>query len=361
MKVVDDLEHTNAQILIVDNDLSVVRLLTQALESAGYKELRGFTDPLKFCSAFDSVDPDLIVLDIGMPGPDGHNLLDTLCSKRSPDTFLPVLAIGAPDDLEVRRRTIEAGAKDFLAKPIQIPDFILRVYSLLDTRFLERRLRENYRVLMAQMERRTREVGQAHVETLERLAQVAELRDDNTGRHAHRVARLSALLAQELSLPPEEVELIMQSAPLHDIGKVGIGDHVLLKNGGLSAEDREVMENHTLLGAELLKGGRSDLMKMARQIALSHHERWDGRGYPQGLQAEQIPLPARIVAVADAFDALTHERPYKEAWSIPDALAEIEQERGWQFDPRVVDALMHIAEQEPTLLTPPKPSGWPAF
>ena len=138
------------------------------------------------------------------------------------------------------------------------------------------------------------------------------------GQHTYRVARLSALLAQELHLPPEEVELIMRAAPLHDVGKVAIEDQILLKKGGFSVNEREIMREHALLGAEILKGGRSDLMKMAEQIATSHHERWDGQGYPQGLSGENIPLCARIVAVADAFDALTHVRPYKEAWSVSD-------------------------------------------
>jgi putative two-component system response regulator len=148
---------------------------------------------------------------------------------------------------------------------------------------------------------------------------VAELRDDATGEHTCRVARLSALLAEELDLHPQEVELIMRAAPLHDVGKVAIEDQVLLKKGELSSEERTVIREHALGGAHLLSGGRSDLMKMAEQIAAAHHERWDGHGYPKGLKGEEIPLPARIVAVADAFDALTHARPYKaykEAWSV---------------------------------------------
>ena len=141
----------------------------------------------------------------------------------------------------------------------------------------------------------------------------------------------------------------MRAAPLHDVGKVAIEDRILLKKGAFSPEEREVMREHALLGAQLLGGGRSDLMKMAKQIALSHHERWDGQGYPQGLSGEEIPLCARIVAVADAFDALTHVRPYKEAWSLSDALVEIEQESGWQFDPRIVDALVRVRRGERSL------------
>ncbi|HLA82272.1 MAG TPA: HD domain-containing phosphohydrolase, partial [Thermoleophilia bacterium] len=158
--------------------------------------------------------------------------------------------------------------------------------------------------------------------------------------------RLSALLAQELHLAPQEVELIMQAAPLHDVGKVAIQDGVLLKKGRFSPKDREVMREHARRGAQLLGGGRSALMKLAEQIAVAHHERWDGHGYPEGLKGEEIPRPARIVAVADAFDALTHLRPYKEAWTVQEAMAEMELERGAQFDPQVVDALQRIHHYE---------------
>ena len=334
--------HVEAEILIVDDEPSVVRFLCRALESAGYKSPQGFTDPLQASAYLESNDPDLIILDICMPGLDGYDLLDALSARCSPDTFLPVLAISGLDDFEAREKAIRAGAKDFLVKPIAVDEFLLHVYSLLDMRFLERRLKESSRVLEGLVRDRTSGLGQAHLETIERLARVAEMRDDATGKHTYRVAHLSGLLAQELHLPPEEVELITQAAPLHDVGKVAIGDEVLLKNGSFSPGEREIMREHAILGAQLLSGGRSDLMKTAEQIAISHHERWDGQGYPHGLAEEEIPLCARIVAVADAFDALTHVRPYKDAWSMSDAMVEIEQERGWQFDPRIVDALVRV-------------------
>jgi putative two-component system response regulator len=342
----NSLMHADAEILIVDDEPSVVRFLSRALKSAGYKPPQGFTDPLKACAYLDSVDPDLITLDICMPGLDGYGLLEALGQKRSPDTFLPVLAISALDDFEAREKAIKAGAKDFLVKPVDLSEFLLHVYSLLDTRFLERRMKESHLVLEGLVRERTFELGHAHLETIERLGRVAELRDDATGKHTYRVARLSALLAQELHLPSEEVNLVMRAAPLHDVGKVAIEDKVLLKKGSFSPEEREVMREHAHLGAELLSGGRSEIMKVAQEIAASHHERWDGLGYPKGLRGEEIPLPARIVAVADAYDALTQVRPYKEAWSIEVAMAEIELERGTQFDPRIVDALQRLQCRE---------------
>jgi len=343
---VDSLSHADAEILIVDDEPSVVRFLSRALQSAGYKPPQAFTDPLAACSYLDSADPDLITLDICMPGLDGYGLLEALGKKRSPDTFLPVLAISALDGFEAREKAIKAGAKDFLVKPIAVNEFLLHVYSLLDTRFLERRLKETSHILEGLVRERTAQLGHAHLETIERLARVAELRDDVTGKHTYRVARISALLAQELHLPSEEVDLILRAAPLHDVGKVAVEDEVLLKKGGFSAEEREVMREHALQGAQLLSGGRSELMKMAEQIAAAHHERWDGHGYPRGLKGEEIPLTGRIVAVADAFDALTHARPYKEAWSLAEAMAEMELERGTQFDPQVVDALQRLEGRE---------------
>ena len=342
----EETQHTNADILIIDDEPAVVRFLSRALGSAGYKAPQAFTDPLAASAYLDRHDPDLITLDICMPGLDGYGLLEALGKKRSPDTFLPVLAISALDDFAARDRAIRAGAKDFLVKPVAVDEFLLHVYSLLDTRFLERRLKENRNVLEGLVRDRTAELGRAYLETIERLGRVAELRDDATGKHTWRVARLSGLLAQELHLPPEEVELIMRASPLHDVGKVAIEDQILLKQGVLSADEREVMREHALLGAKLLGGGRSELMKMAEQIAGAHHERWDGHGYPKGLKGEDIPLAARIVAVADAFDALIHVRPYKEAWSLEQAIAEMELERGTQFDPRVVDALHRVYHLE---------------
>jgi putative two-component system response regulator len=348
---VDSLVHENAEIVIVDDEPSVVRFLSRALQSAGYKAPQGFSDPLEACSYLEVADPDLITLDICMPGLDGYGVLDALGKKRSPDTFLPVLAISALDDFDSRQKAIKAGAKDFLVKPVAVNEFLLHVYALLDTRFLERRLKETYHVLENSARESISELGRAHVEIIERLARVAELRDDATGKHIYRVARLSALLAQELDLAPQEVELIMRAAPLHDVGKVAIEDKVLKKEGRFSPEEREVMRQHALLGAQLLSGGRSDLMKTAEQIAVCHHERWDGHGYPHGLAGEEIPLAARIVAVADAFDALTHERSYKEAWSVRESMAEMERERGAQFDPHVVDALQRLPHTLRDLVT----------
>jgi putative two-component system response regulator len=238
-----------------------------------------------------------------------------------------------------------------MGRPLDAEEFLAHVNSLLETRFMSRRLREAKQVLEELLRRRSRESDESHMELLERLARVAELRDDPSGGHPSRVGRLSGLIAQELLLPAEETRRIMRAAPLHDLGNVGIADDVVRLEGNYSEEQREQMREHTSLGAYLLHGAESDVLKTAEQIALNHHERWDGLGYPHGLSRMEIPIAARIVAVADALDAMTHPRLYKEPCFIPVALEEIRRESGWQFDPEVVAALVRVYERQPGMLT----------
>ena len=180
----------------------------------------------------------------------------------------------------------------------------------------------------------------AHLEILTRLALVAEFREDPSGKHAMRVGQISAVLAKTLRLPAHQVELIRQAAPLHDVGKIGIPDQILLKSGQLTPEEFDVIKTHTTIGARILGEGESPLLKCAEEIALTHHERWDGTGYPKGLKGQAIPIPGRIVAIADAFDAVLSVRAYRKAWSIENSIAEIERGSGKQFDPRVVEAFL---------------------
>jgi putative two-component system response regulator len=195
------------------------------------------------------------------------------------------------------------------------------------------------------LEQRVHDVEEARLETLERLALAAEYRDDDTLRHTERVGRCAALVAERMSLAPETVEEIRLAAPLHDIGKLGVSDTILLKPGRLTPEERESMQRHSAIGAAILAGSESPVLKMAQEIALSHHERWDGGGYPAGLAGKVIPLPARIVALADVFDALTHERPYKHAWPLQKALDEVEGLSGQHFDPAVAAAFFSLGDE----------------
>ncbi|RYG64144.1 HD domain-containing protein, partial [bacterium] len=207
--------------------------------------------------------------------------------------------------------------------------------------------REQSRLLLEhRVEERTADLAHSQIEILQRLARAAEFRDDETGQHTQRVARTAALVASALGMPEETVTLIYQAAPLHDVGKIAISDLILLKPGKLTEEEFETMKTHAEIGAALLSHGHSEVMRIAERIAGTHHERWDGRGYPEQLVGEQIPIEGRILAVADVFDALTHERPYKEAWSIPEALQEITNQSGRHFDPKVVAAFLTLAHEE---------------
>jgi PAS domain S-box-containing protein len=206
--------------------------------------------------------------------------------------------------------------------------------------------REQSRQLLEQrVSERTSDLAQSQTEVLNRLARAAEFRDDDTGQHTQRVGRTTALLAQTLGMATEQVALIRQAAPLHDVGKIAISDLILLKPGRLTEEELAVMKTHAMVGATLLSGGSSEVVQMAERIAGSHHERWDGKGYPRQLAGEAIPLEARLLAVADVFDALTHERPYKKAWPVQDAVAEIARQSGEQFDPRVVEAFLTLPHE----------------
>ena len=222
-----------------------------------------------------------------------------------------------------------------------MPTKCCSVSAPLETRFLYFQVQSQNQILEAKVRERTRELEAAQIEIIERLARAAEFRDDNTGQHTERVGQMAALLARQLGLPDPQVSLIRRAAPLHDVGKIGIPDAVLLKLGKLTLDEFELVKTHTTIGARILSGSRFGVLRLAEEIAFSHHERWDGDGYV-GIRQDQIPLAGRIVAVADVFDALTQKRPYKSAWPIVEAIAEIERQSMRQFDPEIVDAFLRV-------------------
>ncbi len=346
-----DTTHSDAEILVIDADAEAVRSLVRTLEDAGYGCVRACADPDVFSTSLEERVHDLIVLDMGAREPEGLALLQHLRRHLPKDDFLPVMAIGAATDPSSRVKAIRAGAKEYMGRPFDPEEFLARVDSLLQTRFMSRRLCEAKQVLEELLRQRTRESHDSQLDLLERLARVAELRDDPSGGHPTRVGRLSGLIAQEMLLPAEETRRIMRAAPLHDLGNVGIPDEVVRSEGNYTEQQRQQMREHTSIGAYLLHGAESDVLKTAEQIALNHHERWDGLGYPLGLSRLDIPIAARIVAVADALDAMTHPRFYKESCAVPAALEEIRRESGWQFDPEVVAALVRVHERQPGMLT----------
>ena len=256
-----------------------------------------------------------------------------------PDYF-PILMLTADERPELKETALSSGAKDFLNKPVNPVEARLRIRNLLEARYFHQQLKHQNERLEAMVGDRTAKLENAHVEMLIRLAKAAEYRDDDTGEHTWRVARTTAGLAHELGLPRATVDLLLRAARLHDVGKIAIPDGILLKPGRLTDAEYEVVKEHTRAGAELLSGGQSALVQLAETIALTHHERWDGTGYPQGLKAEAIPLEARLLAVADTFDALTHDRIHRKAETPERAVEVIRENAGKQFDPRVVDAFL---------------------
>lgn len=331
----------SGRILIVDDQEQNIRLLTRILAKAGYDDVASTTNSDEALALYIQFKPDLVLLDLHMNGKDGFQVLEEIMLQ-SGDGYLPVLMITADDSAEVKRHALALGAKDFVGKPFDSAEVLLRINNLLETHFLYKRLRGQNVELERKVAERTRELEQSQLEVLERLAAAVEFRDDDTGNHTRRVGHVSALLAAEVGLDPISTELIRRAAPLHDIGKVGIPDSILLKAGPLTAEEFEVMKTHTVIGSRMLSKGRSELVRVSQRIARSHHEWWDGSGYPDRVSGQSIPLEARIVAVADFLDALTHERPYRPARGIDETLAEIKRRAGSHFDPTIAKALLGI-------------------
>ena len=340
-----------ARILIIDDQAQNVSLLRRILERAGYANIASTTNPAEALALKTEFKPDLVLLDLHFGADkDGFQVLEELVSNPRGADHLPVLMITADDSAEVKRRALALGAKDFVGKPFDSEEVLLRIRNLLETRFLYRTLRDQNSELEQKVAERTKELEESRLEVLERLAVAVEFRDDDTGNHTKRVAEVSAALAAAIGLPATTVDLIRRAAPLHDIGKVGIPDSILLKAGPLTGPEFAIMKTHTVLGAQMLSAGKSELVRVSQRIARSHHEWWDGSGYPDKTSREAIPLEARIVAVADFLDALTHDRPYRPAWSLEDTLSEIAARAGIHFDPQVATALAGIDWRSSALL-----------
>lgn len=332
-----------ARILIVDDEQANVDLLRRLLTREGFAHIESTTDSRDAPALYVRQRPDLILLDLHMPHLTGVDVMARL-NEIAESSYLPILILSGDLTPEARRECLSRGAKDFVNKPFQPDEILLRMKTLLETRFLYLQIQSQNQLLEAKVRERTRALEDAQIEIVGRLALAAEFRDDNTGQHTKRVGEMSALLARQLGLPASQVLLIRRAAPLHDVGKIGVPDTILMKRGRLTTEEFEIVKTHTVIGARILSGGKFPLLRLAEEIALSHHERWNGEGYA-GVRGSDIPLAGRIVTVADVFDALTQQRPYKPAWPVGEAIAEIDAQRAHQFDPDVVDAFMRIIEQ----------------
>ncbi|RZU47852.1 putative two-component system response regulator [Fluviicoccus keumensis] len=320
------LQHT---VLIVDDMPDNIDILVNVL-SPYYRVLAAAGGDKALQIAAGPARPDLILLDIMMPGLNGYQVCERL--KADPETRgIPVIFVTAMGEVEDERLGLELGAVDYLVKPVSPALVLARVRTHLA-------LYDQHRELARLVEQRTAELNKTRHLLIRRLARAAEYRDTETGNHIVRISHYARLLGRTLGMSPESVDTLFHAAPLHDVGKIGVPDSIMLKHGPLDPAEQEILNQHTTFGADIIGEQQDELLRAARLIALSHHEHWDGSGYPHGLKGVAIPLMARIVALADAFDDLTSDRPFHKSIPVAEAVRRIDQQAGSHFDPGLMEA-----------------------
>lgn len=328
-----------ASILIVDDERANVVLLQKILASRGYKNVVGTQDPEQVVSLYLEHNSDLILLDINMPVLDGYEVMKQL-KQQTEKPLPPILILTAQHTQSFRQRALDSGAIDYVTKPFDALELLSRVHNLLEVQMAHKYMRYQNKILEQKVQERTREIHETRLQIVRRLGRAAEYRDEETGLHIIRMSKIAVVIANAAGMDNTQCDLLLNAAPMHDIGKIGIPDKILLKPGKFEPEEWEIMQTHAQIGADILAGDNSALMLMAHEIALSHHEKWNGKGYPNGLKGEAIPLVGRITALADVFDALTSIRPYKKAWPVEDAIKYISEESGQHFDPTLVECML---------------------
>ncbi len=325
-----------ATVLIVDDTPMNISVLVGLLKQ-DYKTVVAKDGDQALNRVFSGNMPDLILLDVMMPGIDGYEVCQRL--KEDPRSkHIPVIFISAMNDVGDEEKGLQVGAVDYITKPISPPIVLARVKTHLA-------LAMQRKELLREVSIRTDELANSRRELIRRLGLAAEYKDNETGLHVQRMAEYCRLIALDMGFSEIDADTLASAAPMHDIGKLGIPDEILCKPGRLTPDEFAVIKGHPEIGAKILENPDSELLKVARQVALFHHEKWDGSGYPHGLKGEEIPLSARIAALADVFDALVSERPYKRGWSMEATLQLFEEQKGLHFDPHVVEAFHRILPQ----------------
>jgi putative two-component system response regulator len=334
---------TKGRILLIDDQESQILLMRKVLKAAGYESVATTTDPTEAVGLYTEFQPDLVILDNKMKPIDGFQVLAQLKAIEK-SSYVPVLMMTASDDPEILSRALREGARDFLRKPFDRSEALARIGSMLELRLMHNQIRDQNKILEEKVRERTFELTGTRLDVIRRLGRAAEWRDNETGMHIIRMSMSAARLARAAGMDATQCELLLNASPMHDIGKIGIPDAILLKPAALTDEEWKIMRTHPEIGAELLSGSDSELMQMAAEIAHCHHEKWDGSGYPRGLKGEEIPLTARICAVCDVFDALLSRRPYKEPWPVDKALDHIKKLAGTHLDPRLVELFQEVLD-----------------
>ena len=334
-----------ARIIIVDDEVPNIKLIVKILKSEGYTNLVPIQDSRNLLDEYHRERTNLVLLDLRMPHLSGFEALGLLKGLEDP-LMPPIVVLTADRGRESLIRAFDLGARDFLTKPFEIDELLARVRNMLEVNLAQLLLYAQRETLDSMVRDRTAELLRTRLLVIEKLGRASEYRDNETGQHIIRVGRTAALLSRRAGMDERFCEDILHAAPMHDIGKLGISDAILLKPGKLDPGEFEIMKGHTTIGSMLLEEKNSfDVLSLAQEVAATHHEKWDGTGYPAGLAGEDIPISGRIVELADVFDALTSERPYKKAWTVEAALDMIKENRGRHFDPALVDIFTEIVPE----------------